>query len=326
MRERELTVLRKNLAKLTRTQRRRLVAELTSEERQVASVAVIEGACAHRKCPHCDAERIVKNGTADGWQRFKCRACAKTFNVLTGTPLAHLHLRGKWLEQATVMRDGLSLTQAMQRLNVARTTALRWRHRFLAAPKAVQAQVLNGVAETDETFFLRSCKGQRSGLTRKARPRGGKAAKRGLSKEQVPVLIARDRSGATADFILDVDDASHVVAALKPILPPDAILCTDSSRTLIAAAQTLKVDITPSICPPAFALTALGTSRTSMPTTAASRGGFAIFTAFRRATSIPTSAGSEPSSGHPEKPCSPRPSSLRPLWHKIIIRFRYLSL
>ena len=242
MRERELTVLRKKLAKLTRTQRRRLVAELTSEERQVASVAVIEGACAHRKCPHCDAERIVKNGTADGWQRFKCRACAKTFNVLTGTPLAHLHLRGKWLEQATVMRDGLSLTQAMQRLNVARTTALRWRHRFLAAPKAVQAQVLNGVAETDETFFLRSCKGQRSGLTRKARPRGGKAAKRGLSKEQVPVLIARDRSGATADFILDVDDASHVVAALKPILPPDAILCTDSSRTLIAAAQTLKVE------------------------------------------------------------------------------------
>ena len=133
----------------------------------------------------------------------------------------------------------------MQRLNVARTTALRGRHRFLAAPKAVQAQVLNGVAETDETFFLRSCKRPRSGLTRKARPRGGKAAKRGTSKEQVPVRIDHDRSGVTVDFILDVDDA------LKPILPSDALLCSDSRRTLIAAAQTLKVDITPSICPPA---------------------------------------------------------------------------
>lgn len=242
MRERELTVLRKSLAKLTRMQRQLLVAELTAEERQFASVAVIENASARRVCPHCGAERIVKNGTADGLQRFKCRTCTKTFNALTGTPLAHLHLRGKWLEQAAVMRDGLSLTQAMQRLNVARTTALRWRHRFLAAPKAVQAQVLNGVAETDETYFLHSCKGQRSGLVRKARKRGGKAAKRGLSKEQVPVLVARDRSGATADFILDVDDAPHVVAALKPILPPDAILCTDSSHTLIAAAQTLKVE------------------------------------------------------------------------------------
>lgn len=242
MRERELTVLRKSLAKLTRTQRQQLVVELTAEEHQFASVAVIEGAAAHEKCPHCGAERIVKNGTADGLQRFKCRACAKTFNALTGTPLAHLHQRGKWLEQAAVMRDGLSLTQAMQRLHVARTTALRWRHRFLAAPKAVQAQMLNGVAETDETYFLHSCKGQRSGLVRKARKRGGKAAKRGLSKEQVPVLVARDRSGATADFILAVDDASHVVAALKPILPPDAILCTDGSRVLIAAAQTLKVE------------------------------------------------------------------------------------
>jgi len=52
MRERELTVLRKSLARLTRIQRGRLVAELTAEERQVASVAVIEGPCAHGKCPH----------------------------------------------------------------------------------------------------------------------------------------------------------------------------------------------------------------------------------------------------------------------------------
>jgi hypothetical protein len=37
-----------------------------------------------------------------------------------------LHLRGKWLDHATVLRDGLSLTGACDRLNVARTTAFRW--------------------------------------------------------------------------------------------------------------------------------------------------------------------------------------------------------
>ena len=104
MRERELTVLRKSLAKLTRTQRQQWVTELTAEERQFASVAVIESARAQPKCPHCGAERVVKNGTADGLQRFKCRACAKTFNALTGTPLAHLPPRGKWLEQAAECR------------------------------------------------------------------------------------------------------------------------------------------------------------------------------------------------------------------------------
>jgi transposase-like protein len=91
MRERELTVLRKSLAKLTRTQRLQVVSELTADERQVASVAVIESARAHPTCPHCGAERIVKNGTAERRQRFKCRACTETFNALTGTPLAHLH-------------------------------------------------------------------------------------------------------------------------------------------------------------------------------------------------------------------------------------------
>lgn len=44
IRARELSVLRKRLAKLTRTQRQWLVAELTAEDRQVASVAVIENA------------------------------------------------------------------------------------------------------------------------------------------------------------------------------------------------------------------------------------------------------------------------------------------
>ena len=33
------------------------------------------------------------------------------------------------------------------------------------------------------------------------------------------MLVARDRSGSTADFILEADDKTHVAAALKPILP-----------------------------------------------------------------------------------------------------------
>jgi len=57
--------------------------------------------------------------------------CGKTFNALTGTPLAHLHLHGKWLGQAQALRERLSLSQVQQRLDIARTTALRWRHRLL---------------------------------------------------------------------------------------------------------------------------------------------------------------------------------------------------
>jgi len=53
---------------------------------------------------------------------------------------------------------------------------------------------LRGIVEADETFVLSTRKGERN-LDRKARRRGGKASKRGLSHEQVPVLVAADRSG-----------------------------------------------------------------------------------------------------------------------------------
>ena len=139
------------------------------------------------------------------------------------------------------MRDGLTIHQTAERLGVNPKTAFHWRHRFLSLPKAVQAQTLTGIAEADETYFLRSLKGQRKGLTRLARKRGGKAKKRGTSAEQVPVLVARDRGGSTADFILGVDDAVHVATALKSLLADDAILCTDGSKVLAAAAKSMNV-------------------------------------------------------------------------------------
>ena len=66
----------------------------------------------------------------------------------------------------------------------------------------LKARQESGILETDETLFLRSYKGQRGGLTRRARKMCGRAAKRGLSREQVPILVVRDRSGATSDAIL----------------------------------------------------------------------------------------------------------------------------
>lgn len=240
MRQRDLKRLKTMLVALTLSQRRELMSELQATEGRAASVGIIEGRGRQGGCPHCGNQKVVRNGNADGLQRYKCRECGRTFNALTGTPLARLRQKGKWLDQAEVLRDGVTITQAAARLNVARSTAFRWRHRFMALPKTVQAQALHGIAETDETFFLRSNKGQRK-LDRKPRRRGGSASKRGLSKEQVPVLVARDRSGGTADFILAADGKANIVAALRPILASDAILCTDGSSVLAAAAKEIGV-------------------------------------------------------------------------------------
>lgn len=242
MRQRELTRLLKSLGQLTHAQRQKVMAELGAGEGQPASVVIVEGSVGVKpSCPHCGSEHVVRNGTTHDLQRYKCRDCRKTFNALTGTPLARLRMKGKWLGQTAVLRDGVTITKAAETLGVARSTAFRWRHRFLALPKTIQAKSLVGIAETDETYFLQSFKGLRKGLARPGRKRGGSAAKRGTSKEQIPVLVTRDRAGSTADAILPVDDKASVIAALGPLLPKDIILCSDGSSTLAAAAKALSV-------------------------------------------------------------------------------------
>lgn len=54
-----------------------------------------------------------------------------------------------------------------------------------------------GIEEMDETYFLYSEKGKRKVEDRKARKRGGSSSQRGISKEQVCVLVARDRQKVT---------------------------------------------------------------------------------------------------------------------------------
>jgi transposase-like protein len=242
MRKRELAKLIGMLGGLTRDQRQVVAAELSAAENRVAAVDIVEGLLPGRpRCPHCSGDCTVRNGHANGLQRHKCRSCGKTFNALTGTPLAGLHLRGKWLAQAAAMRDGLSLNRTADRLGIAQSTAFRWRHRFLATPRTIQAQALVGIAEADEAYFLKSAKGQR-GLLRKPRKRGGKASTRGTSKDHHPVLFARDRTGSTANFVLNATTAQEIGSVLKPILPVDTVLCTDGSSALARVARDLGVE------------------------------------------------------------------------------------
>ena len=96
---------------------------------------------------------------------------------------------------------------------------------------------LAGIAEVDEIFLLESFKGQRT-LPRPARKRGGVAAKPGLSAEQIPVLIARNRAGNHIDAVLP--DRSE--AAVRPVLEgklskKDTLLCMDGDKALIAFAE-----------------------------------------------------------------------------------------
>ncbi|MBF0178335.1 MAG: IS1595 family transposase [Magnetococcales bacterium] len=222
---------------LTPNQRQRAVDALMLPDPSRASHDVIEERIAdERRCPRCDMPGASLHGMANGLQRYRCNHCRRTFNALTGTHLAGLRKKEKWLEYSEALKDGATIEKSAERCGVATTTAFRWRHRFLKNFMNDKATKLSGIAEADETYFLESFKGRRD-LTRLARKRGGKATKPGLSSEQVPVLIARDRNGETFDTVLEKADAEHLGMALVPILGKDTLLCTDGSKTMKSMAK-----------------------------------------------------------------------------------------
>jgi transposase-like protein len=85
-------------------------------------------------CPHCAGREIVGWGRSHGLLRFRCKACGRTFNALTKTPMAHLRKKDRWLDHARAMIEGESLAKTAVLCGVHPTTAFRWRHRFLRAP------------------------------------------------------------------------------------------------------------------------------------------------------------------------------------------------
>ncbi len=224
-------------------------AVLRIREQQVQNSLVMrEAENAMKVCPHCDSTHIAKDGSKDGRQRFRCKACCKTFNALTGTPMARLRKAEKHIENGHCMVEGLSIRKTARLLGVSVPTAFLWRHRFLQAQRDVQPQQLSGVVEVDETYFLESFKGQRQGIPRPSKTRGTPAKKAGLSFEQIPVLVARDRSStATLTAVLPSRKAKDIGARLLPVLSTDSLLCSDgaSAYRIIAKTKGIKVKSTP---------------------------------------------------------------------------------
>lgn len=179
-------------------------------------------------CPHCQSRELRPWGSSGDLPRYRCKVCGKTSNALTGPPMARLRKRHLWQDYADALTQSLSVRKAAVHCGVSKNTAFLWRHRFLSRIADHQAQHASGIVEADETFFLESFKGQRE-LPRPPRRRGGSAKRRGLSAEQIPVLVVRDRSGQQADFKLEKLDAQHIGERLRPLIDADAILCTDSA-------------------------------------------------------------------------------------------------
>jgi transposase-like protein len=192
-------------------------------------------------CPHCAGREVIAWGRSHGLSRFRCKSCGRTFNALTKTPMAHLRKKERWLDHARAMIEGKSLAKTGELCGVHPTTAFRWRHRFLGSPADDKPRTLSGIVEADETFILESFKGRWSVLPRKARKRGGSARHPGLHQDNIPVLVARDRKGATFDAVLPQVDSAAIGTALAGVVTQANHLVGDGGRAIAAFARKAKI-------------------------------------------------------------------------------------
>ena len=98
MNARDFESLLAQLDVLSKRQREKVLRLLGSVSMKKKAAELIESAAQRNlACPRCRALQIHLHGCADGLQRYRCVACKRTFNALTGTPLARLRYKGKWL-------------------------------------------------------------------------------------------------------------------------------------------------------------------------------------------------------------------------------------
>lgn len=193
-------------------------------------------------CPFCRAATPHRWGKSGDTQRWRCRACRKTFTAITGHPLAFAKRRDALLAVALDLLGDQprSCRKLAKALGVHWMTVWRWRIRLLHAVRDFGDLALAGLVEADETFFRESRKGSREwALFNKGqgpappRPRWRdfdrrrEKLSRGLSRWQIPVLVLRDRHGGTCARRLPGLDLAAFEPVLDQALAPDAMLCTD---------------------------------------------------------------------------------------------------
>ncbi|WP_249226949.1 IS1595 family transposase [Alicyclobacillus mengziensis] len=152
-----------------------------------------------------------------------------------------------WDEVARCMRDGYSCRRIADELGIFVPTAFKWGHTVLASlrTRTDLATILSGVVEADETFFRKSHKGSHfknkkdpdarreeffKANGRYPRKHGKEEHKRGRSKDQVPVMVLRDRTARTVSLVMPSMKTEEIARQMLPVLGQDMVLCTDAYR------------------------------------------------------------------------------------------------
>ncbi len=205
-------------------QTRQLEEKLKQLKAENQAASLLETPMEILTCPHCGSSDKWRWGKRHNLQRYRCKECNKTYNSLTGTPLARLNMKEKWLTFTQCLVKGLTVRKSAMLCKVHKNTAFHWRHRFLNAAQSIKPIELAGIIESRETYFRRSMKGAKD-LERPPRKRGGRHITLPKS-ELICLFVARDRYKNTFDTLLE-KLSTRELEKKACIFSKDALFCSD---------------------------------------------------------------------------------------------------
>ena len=202
-------------------------------------VSVSKGSAEKPACVECGSAEVVRNGTQNGNQRYKCKSCGTVFSGRRNTVMYHSHSsEAEWKQVIRDTIEGKAIAKTASELELTEATTFNMRHKILLAIESLDKREptqLAGVCELDETFVLESYKGRNKlpeGFWRKPRKHGAKAQKRGISNEYVALCTGVDRFGGNVAVAVNraMPSANEIAKVFGGRIESGTLVLTDGSK------------------------------------------------------------------------------------------------
>lgn len=193
----------------------------------------------------------VKNGkTPKGRQKYLNTQTKRSISDTTESIVCYTKKSyEQWSSFIKCMLYGLSLRKTAKEVSISTTTAFTWRHKVIKALKDYQETItLVGKIEVDETYFLLNMKGPWKGkvMPRSAKKKGKPSIYRGVSNEQVCVLVAIDQHDQVLTKIIGQGNPlkENIYHVLADKVQKKSHLTSDSKSAYVDVASQLDCTIT----------------------------------------------------------------------------------
>ena len=167
-------------------------------------------------CPDCGSEKLKRNGNYGNKQKYVCKGCNRGFGILTGTCVHGLHKRELWTRFIELSLESRSIRYICKEIGISRQTCLDWRHKLLTSINETFTKEFHGIVEMDDMLMRLNQKGCRENFIEESRRTktitnryGNRVSmrvkgnrRRGISRDQVSVLLTVDRYGTVGTNML----------------------------------------------------------------------------------------------------------------------------